>query len=180
MLPEACERSNFIRKESSPRNSRLATFPSSSPLFLSLSLSRSFALKTVSVSTLCSLTNALHLILGEVRQPPPQGTQRASADSVARKRFMVSSAESGGSTVGGVRPSEAGRAATHRRAAPTQRGLPLPHTSYYLGFFFKTFTCAAYLKQETRVRVCSKMVVMFYLSSNVLLVRLLPEFDSTP
>lgn len=35
---------------------------------------------------------------------------RASADSVDRKRFIVSSAESGDSAVGGVRPGEADRA----------------------------------------------------------------------
>lgn len=54
--------------------------------------------------------NPLHEILREVRGPPRQGMLRASADSVDRKRFIVSSAESGGSAVGGVRPGEAGRA----------------------------------------------------------------------
>lgn len=63
--------------------------------------------------------------------------------------------------------------ATHWRAATTnQRALPL-ETLFFLNAYLRD------LFEAGDVQVCSKMVVTFYLTSNVLLIGLLPEFDST-
>lgn len=106
---------------------------------------------------------------------------RASAEPVDRKRFIVSSAESGGS--GGGR--EGGRGGGEERvthagelqqltlqrvaAAAPQQSQPPP-----VGCLHSRLSGAA------GARVCSKMAVVFYLTGNFLLIGLLPEFDSVP
>lgn len=103
---------------------------------------------------------------------------RASADSVDRKRFIVSPAENGGSAVGGVRPGEAGRAGDTRERCDN----PACSVANELFFSFSFFS-NAHLRgplEAGDMCVCSEMVAVFYLTSNVLLIALLPEFDSAP
>lgn len=170
MLPGGCERSGapaLSKKKSSPINSRLATFPSSSPPPNSVSL----ALKKVSASTLKWLTKARRWILGEVREPPRQG-MRASAESVDRKRFIVSSLESGGSGEGGRR---GGAGDTRWRAAA-------PHLAACVRVLLpqRSPNLLSVGRLNSHLSVCSKMAVVFYLTGNFLLIGLLSEFDSVP
>lgn len=74
--------------------------------------------------------------LGEVsRTSTSRNVLRASAESVDRERFIVSSAESGGSTVGGVRPGEAGRTGDTLQSCCTSPACAAAH-KFFFPFFF--------------------------------------------